>query len=70
MYGLTNNFAFEVIIQTDGYGTKVGLKVRRYFKDVTRETDSFAFEVWVILGLESSRSDGWVDEIGLSGPKD
>ena len=46
------------------------VKVRRYFKDVTRETDSFAFEVWVILGLESSRSDGWVDEIGLSGPKD
>ena len=40
-------------------------KVLRYLLGLTIETNNFAFEVKVILGLESTRPDGWV--AGLAG---
>ena len=33
-------------------------KVWKYFQGLTIETNNFAFEVKVILGLESTRPDG------------
>ena len=46
------------------------VKVRRYFYGVTAETDNFAFEVKVILGLESTFPNDKVDKKGLSSPHD
>ena len=46
------------------------VKVRRYFKGLTAETNNFAFEVKVILGLGSVCSDGQMAIIGLNGPCD
>ena len=45
-------------------------KVWQYFQGQTIETDNFAFDVKVILGLESTCADGLGAEIGLNGPHD
>ena len=50
----------------NGWGAKIGLngpntnrvKVWKYFQGQTIETNNFAFEAKVILGLESTYSDG------------
>ena len=44
--------------------------VRRYILGLTFETKNFAFEVKVLLVLESTFPDGLVDKIGLNGPAD
>ena len=36
------------------------VKVKKYFKGLIIETNNFAFEVKVILGLESTCPDGWM----------
>ena len=46
------------------------VKVRIYFSDLTIETNNFAFEVKVILGLESTHLEIWVAKLGLNGPQD
>ena len=40
------------------------------FLGLTSETNNFAFEVKVILGLESTSLDGQGAKIGLNGPQD
>ena len=46
------------------------VKVWKYVKGLTIETNNFAFEVKFILSLESSRLDGKGAKIGLNGPQD
>ena len=45
------------------------VKFWKYFKGLSIETEFFAFEVKVILGLESTCPDGYGALIGLSGPR-
>ena len=44
------------------------VKVKKYFLGITIETNNFAFEVKVILVLESTCPDDWGAKIGLDGP--
>ena len=44
------------------------VKVLRHFYGLTTETNNFASDVKVILGLESIRIYGLVAKIGLNGP--
>ena len=44
------------------------VKVQRNVHGKSNETNNFAFEDMVILGLESTRLDGQVAKIGLNGP--
>ena len=46
------------------------VKVWRYFKGVTKETNIFAFEVKVTIGMESTWPEDKVTKIGLNGPHD
>ena len=46
------------------------VKVWKYFYGQTIETNNFAFEAKVILGLESTCSDGQGAKIGLDGSHD
>ena len=46
------------------------VKVWKYFKGVTKETNIFAFEVKVKIGLESICPEDLVTKIGLNGPHD
>ena len=45
-------------------------KVWKYFQGLTIETKNFAFEVNFILGLESTRLDGYGAKLRLNGPHD
>ena len=42
----------------------------KLFQGLTIETNNFAFQVKVILGLESTCPDGKGAKIGLNGPHD
>ena len=44
------------------------VKVRKHFLGLSIETNNFAFEVKVILGLESTYLESRVAEIGFNGP--
>ena len=44
------------------------VKVCRHFFGLTIETDNLAFEVEVIIGLESTCPNGYMTRIGLDGP--
>ena len=46
------------------------VKVLRHFYGLTTETNNFASDVKVILGLESTSTDGQVTKIGLNDPND
>ena len=46
------------------------VKVWKYLQGLTIETNNFAFEAKVILGLESTCSDGYGAKIGLNGSHD
>ena len=46
------------------------VKVWKYIYDITIETNNFAFEVNVILGLKSSCSDYYWAKVGLDGPEE
>ena len=46
------------------------VKVQKYFSGVFLETNNFAFEVKVILGVESTCPDGQGAKIGLNDPHD
>ena len=44
------------------------VKLWRYFKSVTKDTNIFAFEGFVIIGLNKTQPDGLLAKIGLSDP--
>ena len=46
------------------------VKVQKNLYGLSIETNNFAFEVKVILGLESTCLDGQGAKIGLNGPQD
>ena len=46
------------------------VKVLKYFQNLTIETKNFAFEFNFILGLESTRLDGYGAKLRLNGPHD
>ena len=46
------------------------VKVLRFFWILTKDTNNFTFEVKVIIGLESTRLDGFGAKIGLNGTHD
>ena len=46
------------------------VKVWKYFQGLTIETNNFAFEVKLKLGLESTRLDGYGAKIRLDGSHD
>ena len=45
------------------------VKVSRYFQGLTSETRNFAFDVKVILRLESTRPDSQNAKKGVNGPR-
>ena len=49
---------------------KIGLSSENLVRDLTIETKNFAFEVKVILGLESTYQYSYGAKIGLNGPQD